>query len=64
MAEVGLANGEMVSCHLVWDDPMRTFDECELRFPGKFVWSTTTVDAELLVSLQFNKKKREIAIHL
>lgn len=54
MTDVGLVNGETVSCHLECDDPVRTFDECE--FPGKFVWSTTTVDAELLVSLQFNNK--------
>jgi len=52
----------MASCHLEWDDPTRTFEECELRFPGKFVWSTTTVDAELLVSLQFNSKG-EIAMN-
>ena len=39
---------------------MRTFDESKLSSPGTFVWSTTTVDAELLVSLQFNYNKREI----
>ena len=61
MTDVGLVKGmlteEIVSCHLVCEELRRTAaDEWDGRCPGN-VASTTTVDAELLVSLQLHSEK-------